>query len=170
MSRPRAAESSAGPSAYLLYEPAHRSASRRLPPTTATPPGGMSETNGLQGELRALRGRSSCPARCVLPGRSAGRPVDRKGCDNCENHAIPSNQFAPLKGTISRRKFRPKMLRNVLLNTHRHDHAAVPIVLCAANDARAQSILEFDHDLLALDRRDGVEEILRIEADRDLRA
>src|SRR5437870_10695196 len=80
--------------------------------------------------------------------------VDRRGCDNCENHAKPSNQFAPFKRTISRRKFRSNFLLNLLLNTHRHDHTAVAVVLDAADHAGAQSVLEFEDDLLALDRRD----------------
>src|SRR5439155_22243557 len=97
-----------------------------------------------------------------------GPSGDRKGSENCENHAKPSSQVAPCKGTISRRKFGPKFLLNSLLNTHPHDHAAIPLVLHAPNDAWAQSVLEFEHDLVTLDRRDRVQHVLRVEADGDL--
>src|SRR5919201_4498042 len=118
---------------------------------TAGRPVGTSGTTVRRAARRALRGGSSCLARSVRRGRSAGPTVDRRGCDNCENHAKPSNQFAPFKRTIFRRKFRPNFLLNFLLNTHLHDHAAVAVVLDAANDAGAESILEFEHDLVTLD-------------------
>src|SRR6266403_3280296 len=135
---------SGGPCGCLRCGSGHRPASPPPPPTTAGRPAARSGTTVPSGAHQGLRGGSSCPARYVPQGRSAGPSVDRKRSENCENHAKPSSQFAPFKGTIFRRKFGPKFLLNSLLNAHRHDHAAIPFVLHASNDAWAQSVLEFE--------------------------
>src|SRR4029077_19262701 len=58
--------------------------------------------------------------------------------------------------------------RKSFLNSHRHYNTAVPFLRGASDDSGAQSVLEFEHDLLVLDGPDRVQQIPRIEADRDL--
>ena len=56
------------------------------------------------------------------------------------------------------------------LNTHRHDNTAVPLVLDAFDQAGTQRILELEDHLLALHGCDGVQDIARVEPDRELLA
>src|SRR5882724_9572085 len=86
----------------------------------------------------------------------------RRGCDSYENHVAVSSQFAPDSAPVFKAKSS--------LNSHRHYNTAVAVILGAFDHSRTQTVLQFDDDVVLLHRRERVEDVSRIEADRQLGA